>query len=264
VKAYKLDEKNQLIDGNWSPSTKSGVMNVRALTHPPAPLPNDPDKDGLPPGSSLLGGDAPFNPIIYGALRSSSEIYVNQSNTGAYVPTPWGDYSGIEVDPYYLWVFRPHAVACATHASVISCILGKRTSPRWMEHSPDALGDQTRDGEGNLWELEDGRHVKSRPPLKGLLSFSPCIDGTFYASIYHRTVSRSTPEGRWLFKAKDTLGSYTTRYNINLKAGKLNVDPWVKIGGVARQVQKMPIPCWSLFESLDADLKSKLQVLKES
>jgi hypothetical protein len=262
VKGFELDEKNQFKHGNWSPGTKSGVVNVRAVTHPPAPLPNDPDKDALPPGSSLLGGGDHYNPIIYGGLRSSSEIYVNHSNTGGYVPTPWGDYIGIEVDPFYIWVFRQHGLACATHASVISCLQGKRKMPRWMEHGPaDALGDQSRDGEGNDW-LVDGRRVKSRPPLKGLISLSPCIDGTMYASIYNRTVSRSTPEGRWLFEAKDTLGSYTTRYNIDLKAGRLNAGPWVKCGGKALQVQKMPIPSWSLFESLEKTLKEKLVKLR--
>lgn len=261
VKGYKLDEKNQFKDGNWGPVTKSGVMNVRAVIHPPAALPDDPDKDALPPGSSLLGGVDHYNPIIYGALRASSEIYVNQSNTGGYVPTPWGDYTGIEVDPYYVWVYRPHAVVCATHASVISCLQGKRPMPRWMEHGPNVLGDQSRDGEGNNW-LVNGQITKARPPLKGLISFSPCIDGTFYASIYNRTVTRSTPGGRWLFEAKDTLGSYTTRYNIDLKAGRLNVDPWVKCGGDALQVQKMPIPSWPLFESLETTLKEKLMVIK--
>ncbi len=260
VKLFELDAKNQLTEGNWWPATKSGVVNVRAVTHPPAALPDDPDKDGLPPGSLLLGGVDHYNSIIYGALRSSSEIYVNQSNTDGYVPTPWGDYSGIEVDPYYLWVFRPHAVVCATHASVISCIQGKRKMPRWMEHAPnDVLGDQSRQGEGNLW-LVNGQRIKPRPPLKGLISFSPCTDGTLYASIYNRTVTRSTPGGHWLFEAKDSLGSYTTRYTIDLKAGRLNVDPWVKCGGEALQVQKMPIPSWSLFESLEATLKEKLKI----
>jgi hypothetical protein len=260
VSLFELDEKNQLTHGNWWPATKSGVVNVRAVTHPPAALPDDPDKDGLPPGSSLLGGVDHYNSIIYGALRSSSEIYVNQSNTDGYVPTPWGDYSGIEVDPYYVWVYRPHAVVCATHASVISCIQGKRKMPRWMEHGPnDVLGDQSHQGEGNLWQWEDGRQIKSRPPLKGLIAFSPCTDGTLYASIYNRTVTKSTPGGQWLFEAKDSLSSYTTRYNIDLKAGRLNVDPWVKCGGKALQVQKMPIPSWSLFESLEATLKEKLK-----
>jgi hypothetical protein len=260
VKLFELDEKNKLKEGGWWPATKSGVMNVRAVTHPPTPLPDDPDKDALPPGSPLLGGDDHYNSIIYGALRASSELYVDQSNTRCYVPTPWGDYSGIEVDPYYVWVYRPHAVVCATHASVISCIQGKRPMPRWMEHGPnDVLGDQSRQGEGNLW-LVNGRETKPRPPLKGILSLSPCKDGTLYASIYNRTVSKSSTGDHWLFEAKDTLGSYTTRYNIDLKAGRINVDPWVKIGGDALQVLKMPIPSWSLFESLETTLKEKLKI----
>lgn len=260
VKLFELDAKNKLTDGNWCPATKSGVVNVRAVTHPPATLPDDPDKDGMPSGSLLLGGVDHYNSIIYGALRSSSEIYVDQSNTRCYVPSPWETYSGIDIDPYYLWVFRPQGVACATHVSVISCILGKRKTPRWMEHSPsDVLGDQSTQGAGNFW-LVNNQETKPRPPLKGVISLSPCKDGTIYASIYNRTVSKWTVGDHLLFEAKDTLGSYTTRYSIDLKAGRLNVDPWTKCGGVALQVQKMAIPCWSLFESLDADLKAKLKV----
>jgi len=78
-----------------------------------------------------------------------------------------------------------------------------------------------------------------------------------YASIYSRTISRSNAQGYFLYTATDTLGSYTTTYNIDLKAGSLNVAAWEKCAGTAHQVQKLPIPCWSLFESLYADLKAK-------
>ena len=257
VKLFELDEKNEWKEGGWNPATKSGVMSVRAVTHPPTTLPDDPDRDGISTGSILLGGTDHYNSIIYGALRSSSELYVDQENTRCYVPTPWGDYSGVQVDPYYVWIFRPHALACATHASVISCIKGKRSTPRWMEYSPnDVLGDQSNLGSarGDVWVV-DGNRTNARPPLKGILSMSPCVDGTIYASIYNRTVTQS--QSGWVFKAEDTLGSYTTCYSIDLKAGKLNVDPWEKCAGMADQVQKLPIPCWSLFESLDADLKAK-------
>jgi len=257
VKLFELDEKNQLKEGNWCPATKSGVLNVRAVTHPPTTMPDDPDKDGMPPGSLLLGGVDHYNSIIYGALRSSGEVYVDQSNTRCYVPSPWATYSGIEVDPYYLWVFRPEGFACATHASVISCILGKRQTPRWMELSPtDILGDQSSQGAGNFW-LVDGRETKPRPPLKGLISLSPCKDGTLFASAYTRTVTKQTSGDHFLFEAKDSLASYTTKYSIDLKAGRLNVDSWVKCGGVALQVQKMPVPCWSQFESLNGVLQAR-------
>jgi hypothetical protein len=92
---------------------------------------------------------------------------------------------------------------------------------------------------------------------------SPCQDGTIYASIYNRTVTRSNAGGRWLFQAHDRLSSYTTTYNIDLKAGRLNVAPWDECFGAAEHVQKIPIPCWSLFESLDADLKAKPQRLSK-
>lgn len=255
VQLLVLDAENKLTDGNWRPVTKSGMVNVRAVTHPPATLTDDPDNDGIPAGSLLLGGIDHYNSIIYGALRSSSEIYVNQSNTDGYVPAPWATYSGIDVDPYYLWVFRPEGVACATHASVIKCVLGKRTTPRWMEHSPtDVFGDLSRKGERDQWYVrETNEYIRTYPPLKGMLSLSPCTDGTLYASIYTRAVLLDETTGSWV--AKDTLGSYTTGYSIDLKAESLKVEPWEKCAGAAFQVQKMPIPCWSLFESLEADLK---------
>ena len=127
-----------------------------------------------------------------------------------------------------------------------------------MKHSPtDILGDQSSQGAGNFW-LVNGRETKPRPPLKGLISLSPCKDGTLFASAYTRTVAKSTSGDHFLFEAKDSLASYTTKYSIDLKAGRLNVDPWVKCGGVALQVQKMPIPCWSQFESLNGVLQAKL------
>ncbi|HKQ03937.1 MAG TPA: hypothetical protein VJ464_02310 [Blastocatellia bacterium] len=259
VKLFEMDARNQLTDGNWQPATKSGVVNVRAVTHPPATLSDDPDKDGMPPGSLLLGGVNHYNSIVYGALGSSSEIYVDQSNTRCYVPSPWATYSGIDVDPYYLWVFRPQGFACATHASVISCILGKRQTPRWMEYSPtELLGDQSNQGNGNFW-LVNGQETKPRPPLVGLTSLSPCQDGTLFANIFTRTVSRYSTGDHWVFAATDSPAMYTAVYSIDLKEGRINVDPWVKTGGHGPQSQKMPIPCWSLFESLNADLQQKLK-----
>jgi hypothetical protein len=258
VKLFELDENNKLKDGGWHPATKSGVVNVRAITHPPTTLPDDPDRDGMPPDSPLLGGVDHYNSIVYGALRSSSEIYVDQSNTRCYVPSPWATYSGIDVDPYYVWVFRPEGFACATHASVISCIQGKRKTPRWIEHSPaDLLGDQSNPGK--FW-LVNGRETKTRPPLIGLTSLSVCEDGTFFANAYHRTISRSTAGDHFQYEATDTPGLYTTGYSIDLAAGKISVDPWTKCGGTGLQVQKMAIPCWSQVESLIGVLEEKLNL----
>ena len=99
VQLFELDGNN-LTPGNWQPATKSGVTTVRAVTHPPFTLADDPDEGGLPPGSLLMGGVDHYNSIVYGALHSSPDIYLDQSNTRCYVPSPWRSYTGIEVDPY--------------------------------------------------------------------------------------------------------------------------------------------------------------------
>ncbi|MEJ8826797.1 hypothetical protein WKW80_33145 [Variovorax humicola] len=251
VKLFELDADNKLTIGNWQPPTKSGVVNVRAITHPPTPLTDDPDKGAMPP--LLLGGVDHYNSILYGALAASGDIYVDQSNERCYVPSPWGSYSGIDADPYYVWVFRPQGFACATHASVIACIRGNIKSPRWMEYSAnDLVGDQSRH-DGNKW-LYNNWETTTYPPLKGLISLSACRDGTLLVSVFNRTVKRVQAGDHWLFIPTDSLATHTAVYSV--KPGSLNVGPWTKCTGQALQVQKMPIPSWSLFESLKADFQT--------
>ena len=173
------------------------------------------------------------------------------------MPSPWSTYSGVEVDPYYLWVFGPTGFACATHASVIKCLQKKIPKPSWIEFHPnDILGDQSNDGGGNMW-LVDGYEIRGgRPPLKGLISLSPCTDGTLFISLYNRTVTQTNTEDHWLFRAFDDLHFYGALYSVDPKAKTIHVEPWEKYDqGLATQVQKMPIPCWALLENLKADLK---------
>ena len=151
----KFKEKEPI----WGPATKSHVVGVRAVTLPPSPLPDDPDKDGLPPGHPLLRGEDHYGSIHYAAVEKSSDIYVNPDNSVHYVTMGWDHYIGIEVDPYYLWAFLPGFIACATHASVIKCIKDGTGRPSWIEYA-----------------------IPQSAPLKGLRSFCPCEDGTIVAS----------------------------------------------------------------------------------
>jgi len=259
IKLFELDQaKNEVKIGNWWPQTKAGVVNVRAVTPPAKPLPEDPDGDAMP--TNLMGGADHYCSIVYAALRSSPEICVSQANQTCYVPAPWAVYTGIDVDPYYVWAFRPQGLACATHASVLSCIQGKRPTPRWMEHSPGVLGDQSTH-DGSFWWVNN-RETMPAPPLVGLTSLSACKDGTLLANIYKRTVDRLSMGDHFAFEAHDDPAVHTASFSIDLKAGALNVDSWSKWGGKALQVQKMPISCWSLFESLDVDLRGKLNPLQ--
>ena len=272
VKLFELEPGSEMKIGNWEPGTKSRMSTVRAVTHPPTPLIDDPDKDGLPPGSLLLGGVDHYNSIVYGALRSSPDIFVDQSNKEYYVPSPWPTYSGIAVDDYYLWVFGPEGFACATHASVIKCTLGKSSSPRWISYG--IPGQYLFDGysTGNIgetpipWETSRDRqqaHAGALPALQGLISFSPCKDGTLVASIYKRTVYHPDQDR---YEATDALFPlYTMECSIDVRAGTINVGALVMSQSAAGiQVQKMPVPCWTLFESLKADLQTKKTRLKMS
>jgi hypothetical protein len=256
---FEETEKNVWKKLDWQPVTKSGLVNVRVITLPPKTLFDDPDKDAIPQGSPLLNGDGHNGSIHYGALRSSSEIFVVAGDITTYVRSPWQDYSGIEVDDNYLWVFRPDAIACATHASVIKCASGKSTSPRWITHVPtQILGDLTG-GEGNVWwhgidSTEESYHHPWRPPVMGLLSLFPCSDGTLSACAYTRTIA---PDPRHGYMVQDQRLTYTAVYSVDVKAGTIGVKPWTKIGGQAYQIQKMAVPCWPLLESLEVNLKPK-------
>ena len=194
-------------------------------------------------------------------MHSSPDIYLDQSNTRGYVPSPWGNYTGIEVDPYYVWVFRPDAFACATHASVISCVQGKRPSPRWMAYDMpgEYLFDSYQVNVGGVptpWETSRERqreHADTLPPFKGMVAFTACPDGTLLASAFKRKVYHPDKE---TYQAEDT-GSpslYVSDYTIDLEAGRIDVEPWKQLGGAAFELQKLPVPCWSLFEKLKAKL----------
>lgn len=263
LKTFDLEPNSKLKEVGWSPSAKSGMLYIRAVTHPPAALLDDPDRDGLPPGSPLLGGNDHYNSIVYGGLRSSPDIFVDQQNKDYHVPSPWPSYNGIAVDDYYLWVFRPEGFVCATHASVVKCTLGKSSSPRWMSYSipGEYLFDSYELFGGGLYSWESSRdrqkyNADKVGPLKGLVSLSPCKDGTLVASIYKRTIRHPDRDS---YVANDSLSPlYTMDYNIDLKGGAINVGTLVKSDNAyGVQVQKMPIPCWTLFESLEADLRTK-------
>jgi len=47
---------------------------------------------------------------------------------------------------------------------------------------------------------------------------------------------------------------YTADYTVDREKSRIVTSSWVKRGGRAKQVVKMPIPCWTLLESLRANL----------
>jgi hypothetical protein len=111
-----------------------------------------------------------------------------------------------------------------------------------------------------------------RPPLKGLVDLCPCDDGTLVAALYTRTVQKvnvaadiDNPNVRPDYRPRfhDDNALYTAVYHTDLKNGTIAVD-WTKIEGenLAVRVQKLPVFCWSLIESLAATLDVLAPVLK--
>ena len=127
MQQYQWDRSaNSFTPINWGPTTGQQILQVRVATVAAA-LPDDPDKDQLP--DSFVGST-----IIYGTIANSTEIFAWVSGRGQYsVPIPMNVYSGIAVDPHFLWMYGPYGFACATHASVLGYINGTRTPiPLWL------------------------------------------------------------------------------------------------------------------------------------
>lgn len=117
--------------------------------------------------------------------------------------------------------------------------------------------------EGSSWETardQQRQHEGDFGPLQGLVSLSPCEDGTLAAVMYKRlVVRRQYISSHTSWQAYDSLAPiYKMDYNIDLQAGTLNVGTFEQSeDAVGVQVQKMAIPCWGLFESLEANLQTK-------
>lgn len=213
---YTIDKDNKSTRVNTEPRV-DGAKDVRSLYLPATTLPDDPDADAMadsdanPPGPALL---AQNSPIVYAGVRNRNVVHVGAWNSWAAVEGPehWSSYNGIEIDPYYVWVFGKGGIACASHASMIKCRQGKIPRPTWMYHDFDKQF--------------------SSPEVT---SMYPCVDGTLLVSM---------------------LGEiYTADYTINRGKVRIMTSSWVKRGGVAKQVIKVPIPCWSVLESLKANLE---------
>jgi hypothetical protein len=228
-----IDKDNKSTRIHWQQLLFAGAKYVRNLYLPPTTLPDDRDADALadnkakPPGPPLLAQNR-NSFLCYAGVRDGNNIYVvtwdednNNMIWGAVEgPENWDNYNGIEVDPYYLWVFGKGGIACATHASIIKSRQGKITRPSWIRHDFDK---------------------QFFPSAPEVTSLCPCADGTLVTNIQGNI--------------------YTADYEIvrderYLSSRQIVTSSWVKRGGNAKQVIKMPIPCWSVLESLRAHLQS--------
>jgi hypothetical protein len=93
------------------------------------------------------------------------------------------------------------------------------------------------------------------PPVLGLISLSPCEDGTLLASVVHRTIKvTAVPHQYTRYDVTDEWTIQTAPYEIDVVKGTVSVGSWTKIPGEALHVQKLPMPGWALLASLTAKL----------
>lgn len=202
---YKWNRDAKTFDRlDWSPVTQNRMVQVR-IAKPIAVLPDDPERDDMP--AHLKGGW-----IHYGTLENSKDIFVYADGPGQKtVPIPMDSYTGIAFDSYFLWVYGKDGIACATHASIMSCITNKRSTPRWL--GPPTTNNMT-----------------------DVIDLSPCEDSTLL-------VSTSGPLSTAVYRV-----DFATP-NLEDKQ-RLTVDAWEHLwgGNGAAQVQKLPVYGWPLLE----------------
>lgn len=188
---------------NWRPLTGPTLEQVRVALSLAA-VPDDPDKDELPE-SMLKDGY-----IIYGSLKDSKDLFVWEGGRQSSVPIPMSVYSGISVDPSFIWVYGREGFVCATHASVMSCINKKRGMPLWL-----------------------GPPAKNLSPV---LDLSSCEDGTLLVSTPDRLATA-------LFHVDFKTPGVG-------EGQRLIIEEWENLhdGWNAAQVQKLPIFGWPLIE----------------
>ncbi len=232
----------------YTRGVKAKVQSVRVV-HDPRPVQGDPDAGTADPSRGIVDF------VAYGGLQSSGEIYIDAAGKDGYVPGPWGPYSGLGIDRRHLWVFKADGVACATHASVMRCLRGEIEKPRWMIHSvPEQIlyTDSYR---------RDHHRLALASPLRGVVDLCACDDGTLVAAVEAKSVvGKSTPRspsgagGAMYWEAVDDNGLYGAVHQIDVKSGTIGVE-WTKLGKAAgARVQRLPVFCWSLLESLTAAL----------
>ncbi|MCG5075700.1 hypothetical protein [Paraburkholderia tagetis] len=84
------------------------------------------------------------------------------------------------------------------------------------------------------WIYHDFDKQFTRPEVNSLC---PCVDGTLTVAMIGQI--------------------YTADYKIDRKTNRIVTSSWVRRGGKATQVVKMPIPCWSVLESLNERLRDE-------
>lgn len=235
---------------NWWPQTKSAVGTIRAVASPISSL-GDPDEAAVPP----FGADR----MLYASMLDSTDVYVNTGDRDHYIPGPagWGPCSGIAVDQTFLWLYQPYGFAVASHASVLNHLSGSRPAPRWLTYPrlPDALlGEHLERGDNSTNFYYQGWPQDFKPPLLGLISLSPCDDGTLLAAVVHRTIEAREPNPKPLYWVEDRWTIQTAPYEIDIVKGQVAVGSWTQIPGDARHVQKLPMPGWTLLANLGAKL----------
>ena len=205
---------------HWQPGGMlTELTSIRALYVPKAPVAGDPHGDALTSSSQVYD-------IVYGGYKSQRTIWVESHNAWKEVPSPWNSYDGIEVSQDFFWVFGKEGMACATHASMLKCQRGQVERPDWIQYQFKASNFIQDSG---IPEQEREEFANQSQ----VVSLSSCADGSL--SVVLRSGS---------------LNPFSADFTIDLKEKKIRLGPLQRKGSEPFQIQKMAIPCWSVYQHL--------------
>lgn len=214
---YTLDKAHKNSQVNTEPRLDA-AKSVRSLYLPATTLPDDPDADAM--------ADSNANPPGPALLSQNAVVtYAGVADRNAVHVGAWNSWAALEGPKGwtgYNGIATDPYYLWIFGKGGIACA----THASMIKCRQGKIAQPT-------WISHEFPAPFSAPEVASL---SPCADGTLLVAM------------------QDEI--YTADYEINRSKGRIMTSAWAKRGGNAKQVIKMPIPCWSVLESLRANLET--------
>ena len=214
---YTLDKAHKNSQVNTEPRLDA-AKSVQSLYLPTTTLPDDPDADAMTDSNA----NPPGPPMLSqrAVLTYAGIVDRNAVHVGAW--NSWAALEGPKGWTGYNGIVADPYYLWIFGKNGIACA----THASMIKCRQGKIAQPT-------WIYHDFPAPFSAPEVA---SVSPCVDGTLLVAVQGEI--------------------YTADYEINRSKGRIVTSAWVKRGGNAKQVVKMPVPCWSVLESLRANLET--------
>ena len=214
---YTINRERKAARVNYEPHL-GAMMDVRSLYLPAAALPGDPDADAMTDANAAPPGP----PLLSQKTNITYGGVRDRNHVHVLAWNSWATVEGPENwNGYNGIVVDPYYIWLFGKGG-IAC-------------ATHASMIKTRQGKIKRpsWIYHDFDKQFSAPEV---ISLCPSADGTLVVCMLNEI--------------------YTADYKIDQKTNRVVTSSWVKRGGNGKQVVKIPIPCWSVLESLKANLQT--------